>query len=55
MTTLFIDTHLNDILVFLLKDGKCVDKREVINKNNNSEVLFPTIKELIDGKKLMKL
>ena len=32
MTTLFIDTHLNDILVFLLKDGKCVDKREVINK-----------------------
>ena len=52
MTTLFIDTHLNDILVFLLKDGKCVDKREVINKKNNSEVLFPTIKELIDGKKI---
>lgn len=52
MTTLFIDTHLNDILVFLLKDGKCVDKREVINKKNNSEVLFSTIKELIDGKKI---
>lgn len=52
MTTLLLDTHLNDILVFLLKDGSIVDKKEVINKKNNSEVLFPTIKEVIDGKKI---
>lgn len=52
MTTLLIDTHLNDILIFLLKDGTIVDKKEVINKKNNSEVLFPTIKEVIDGKNI---
>ena len=52
MTTLLIDTHLNDILIFLLKDGAIVDKKEVINKKNNSEVLFPTIKEVIDGKNI---
>ena len=49
MKTLFIDTHLNDIIVILLENGKLVDKREVINKKNNSEFMFPTIKELIDG------
>lgn len=52
MLTLFIDTHLNDILVFLLKDGKLLDKREVLDKKNNSEVLFLTIKDLIEGIKL---
>lgn len=51
MTSLLIDTHLNDIKIFLLEDGFVVDKKEVINKKNNSEVLFPTIKEVIDGKK----
>ena len=40
MTTLFIDTHLNDILVFLLKDGKCVDKREVIAKEITNKIKF---------------
>ena len=32
MKTLFIDTHLNDIIAILLENGKFVDKREVINK-----------------------
>lgn len=44
MTTLFIDTHLNDILVFLLKDGKCVDKREVINKKTIAKFYFQLLK-----------
>ena len=48
MTSLLIDTHLNDIKIFLLEDGFVVDKKEVINKKNNSEVLFPTIKEVMD-------
>lgn len=52
MKTLFIDTHLNDIIVILLDNGKPVDKREVINKKNNSEFMFPAIKELIEGQKL---
>lgn len=52
MKTLFIDTHLNDIIVIILDNGKPVDKREVINKKNNSEFIFPAIKELIEGQKL---
>lgn len=52
MKTLFIDTHLNDIIVILLEDGKIVDKKEVINKRNNSEFMFPAIVEVIDGKKI---
>ena len=34
MTSLLIDTHLNDIKIFLLEDGFVVDKKEVINKKN---------------------
>ena len=52
MYTLFIDTHLWDILIYLLKDGKIVDKELVINKKNNSEYIFPSIVKVIDGIKL---
>lgn len=52
MKTLFIDTHLNDIIIILLENGKFVDKRVVCNKKNNSEFMFPTIKDLIDGQKI---
>ncbi len=48
MKTLFIDTHLNDIIVMLLEDGKLVDKQEVINKKNNSTYLFTCVKDVID-------
>ncbi len=49
MKTLFIDTHLNDILIFLLDDGHIISQKEVIGRKNNSEVLFPTIIKVIDG------
>lgn len=52
MTTLFIDTHLWDIVIILLKDGKVVNKAEVINKKNNSEYIFPTITKVIDNETL---
>ena len=52
MYTLFIDTHLWDILIYLLKDGKIVDKECVINKKNNSEYIFSSIVKVIDGIKL---
>ena len=48
MKTLFIDTHLNDILVYYLENGKVIDYREIINKKNNSTMLFPAIKEVLD-------
>lgn len=52
MKTLFLDTHLNDIVVILLENGNVVDKKEVINKKNNSEVLFSTIIDVIGENKL---
>lgn len=52
MNSLIIDTHLNDILVFLLNDGKVLFKEEIYGKKNNSEVMFPTIIKLIDGKRI---
>ena len=39
MTSLLIDTHLNDIKIFLLEDGFVVDKKEVIN-NKDYYVLY---------------
>ena len=52
MKTLFIDTHLSDIIVFLYEDEKVVKKKKIINKKNNSEFMFPTIVEVIDNQKL---
>lgn len=52
MKTLFIDTHLFDIVIMLLEDGKLVDKCEVINQKNNSEYLFPSIIKVIDNQKI---
>ena len=52
MKTLFIDTHLSDIIVYLYEDEKVVKKKKIINKKNNSEFMFPTIVEVIDNQKL---
>ena len=52
MNTLFIDTHYLDIVIALLKDGNIVDKKEVINKKNNSEYIFPTIVEVLNNQKI---
>ena len=52
MKTLFIDTHLSDIIVFLYEDEKVVKKKKIINKKNNSEFMFSTIVEVIDNQKL---
>ena len=40
MYTLFIDTHLWDIIIILLKDGKVVNKEEVINKKTIVNIYF---------------
>lgn len=55
MYTIFIDTHLWDILIYLLKDGEVVDKEYVIDKKNNSEYIFPSIVKVIDGIKLSEI
>lgn len=48
MKTLFIDTHLWNICIILFQDGKVVKKEEVVDKKNNSELLFPTLTKVLD-------
>ena len=47
MKTLFIDTHYMDIIIALLDNETIISKKEVINKKNNSEFIFPTIIDVI--------
>lgn len=49
MKTLFIDTHLWDIQIALLEDGKIIKKEEIKDKKNNSELLFNTLIKVIDN------
>lgn len=48
MKTLYIDTHYLDIIIALIEDGKIIRHKEVINKKNNSEFIFPTIIEVLN-------
>ena len=48
MKTLFIDTHLWNIDIALLENGKVLKQEQVIDKKNNSEVLFPTLIKVIE-------
>lgn len=52
MKTLFIDTHYTDIIIALLENGKIAIKKEVINKKNNSEYIFPTIVDVLNDEKI---
>ena len=52
MKTLFIDTHYMDIIIALLDNETIISKKEVINKKNNSEFIFPTIIDVIKDEKI---
>ena len=54
MKTLFIDTHLSDIIVFLYEDGKVVNKKEIINKKNNIEFSNNDLIKFFDYDKIVK-
>ena len=43
MYTVFIDTHLWDILIYLLKDGEVVDKECVIDKKIIMNIFFQAL------------
>lgn len=45
---LFIDTHLNDIVVLLYKDGAIIKKRTVTNEKENSKLIMPIIKKILN-------
>ena len=52
---LFIDTHLNDIVVILYQDGKIIKKEIVENEKEHSRVLMPIIKKIVDKKEITSI
>lgn len=49
MNTLFIDTHSNNVLVILFKDGKIIAKENVLSSNKHSEITMPIIEKIINS------
>ena len=49
MKTLFIDTHLFDINIYLVKDDKILRDKHISGEKNNSKYLVSTIKEVCEG------
>ncbi len=46
--TLFIDTHLNDVVILLYKDGEIIKERIIENVNETSTTVMPTIKKVLN-------
>jgi len=49
---LYIDTHLNDIIILLEKDGKIIKEKKIIGEKQNSKKLMPSIVEVLDKTKI---
>lgn len=49
---LFIDTHLNDIVIILYKDGKIIKKEIVEEEKEHSRVIMPIIKKILNKEEL---
>ncbi len=45
---LLIDTHLNDVVIILEKDGKIVKKRKIETVRENSKIIMPVVKKVIN-------
>ena len=46
--TLFIDTHLNDVVIILYKDGEVVKERVIEDVKETSNIVMPTIKKVLN-------
>ena len=49
MYTLFIDTHDKNVLVILYKDGKIINKKDIVSTNKHSEIAMPVLDEVISS------
>lgn len=49
---LYIDTHLNDIVILLEKDNKIIKEKIISNEKENSKLLMPAIKKVLGKKKI---
>jgi len=47
---LFIDTHLNDVVVILSENNKIIKEKIILNEKQNSKIIMPTIKKLLNKK-----
>jgi len=52
MYSLFIDTHDKNIILGLYKDGVVTDSRNINSGLHHSDLIMPSIKELLDNNKL---
>ena len=48
---LFIDTHLNDVIIILHKDNEIVKIKKLENQRENSKIIMTLIKEVLNEKK----
>lgn len=48
---LFIDTHLDNIVIILFKDNQIIKEKSIVGEKQNSKLIMPTIKEVLDGEK----
>lgn len=48
---LFIDTHLNDVVIILSADGKIIKEKKIVGEKQNSKIIMPAIKKILDKKK----
>lgn len=47
---LFIDTHLNDVIVILSENGRILKEKKIINEKQNSTIVMPLIKKLLGSR-----
>ena len=48
---LLIDTHLNDVIILLLKDNKIIKEKRIYNEQQNSKFIMPTVKKILNKQK----
>lgn len=48
---LFIDTHLNDVVIILSENGKIIKEKIILNEKQNSKIIMPLIKKMLGKKK----
>lgn len=48
MRILYIDTHLKDINIILFNDNKIIKEEHIIDKKDNSKLLWPSLAKVIE-------
>lgn len=48
---LFIDTHLNDVVIILSKDKKIIKEEKICGEKQNSKIIMPLIKKFLNNEK----